>query len=238
MSIISEIMKKWADENEIALDEVQLERFEDYAKILVEWNEKINLTAITEPEEIAVKHFIDSLTVLKAFNIKKNASIIDVGTGAGFPSVPLKIVRDDIQLTMLDSLNKRINFLNQLCDELGIKAETIHSRAEDASRNKPYRESFDIAVSRAVANLPSLCEYCIPFVKKGGSFIAMKGKDGLAELESAKNAISILGGKCKENNDYITLPDGEKRIIFIIDKVQFTPEKYPRRGVKINKLPL
>ena len=110
MSIISETMKKWADENEIALDEVQLEKFEDYAKILVEWNEKINLTAITEPEEIAVKHFIDSLTVLKAFNIKKNASIIDVGTGAGFPSVPLKIVRDDIQLTMLDSLNKRINF--------------------------------------------------------------------------------------------------------------------------------
>ena len=163
MSIISETMKKWADENEIALDEVQLEKFEDYAKILVEWNEKINLTAITEPEEIAVKHFIDSLTVLKAFNIKKNASIIDVGTGAGFPSVPLKIVRDDIQLTMLDSLNKRINFLNQLCDELGIKAETIHSRAEDAVRNKPYRESFDIAVSRAVANLPSLCEYCIPF---------------------------------------------------------------------------
>lgn len=135
MSIISETMKKWADENEIALDEVQLERFEDYAKILVEWNEKINLTAITEPKEIAVKHFIDSLTVLKAFNIKKNASMIDVGTGAGFPSVPLKIVRDDIQLTMLDSLNKRINFLNQLCDELGIKAETIHSRAEDASRN-------------------------------------------------------------------------------------------------------
>lgn len=166
MSIISETMKKWADENEIALDEVQLERFEDYAKILVEWNEKINLTAITEPKEIAVKHFIDSLTVLKAFNIKKNASIIDVGTGAGFPSVPLKIVRNDIQLTMLDSLNKRINFLNQLCDELGIKAETIHSRAEDASRNKPYRESFDIAVSRAVANLPSLCEYCIPFVKR------------------------------------------------------------------------
>ena len=164
MSIISETMKKWADENEIALDEVQLERFEDYAKILVEWNEKINLTAITEPEEIAVKHFIDSLTVLKAYNIKKNASIIDVGTGAGFPSVPLKIVRNDIQLTMLDSLNKRINFLNQLCEELGIKAETIHSRAEDASRNKPYRESFDIAVSRAVANLPSLCEYCIPFV--------------------------------------------------------------------------
>lgn len=238
MSIISETIKKWADENEISLDEVQLEKFEVYARILVEWNEKINLTAITEPKEIAVKHFIDSLTVLKAFNIKNNASMIDVGTGAGFPSVPLKIVRNDIQLTLLDSLNKRINFLNQLCDELDIKAETIHSRAEDAGRSKPYRESFDIAVSRAVANLPSLCEYCIPFVKNGGSFIAMKGKDGLAELESAKNAINILGGKCRENNDYITLPDDEKRIIFIIEKVQFTPEKYPRRGVKINKLPL
>lgn len=238
MSIISETMKKWADENEILLNEVQLEKFEAYARILVEWNEKINLTAITEPKEIAVKHFIDSLTVLKAFKIKKNSSMIDVGTGAGFPSIPLKIVRDDINLTLLDSLNKRINFLNQLCDSLDIKAETIHSRAEDAGRSKPYRESFDIAVSRAVANLTSLCEYCIPFVKKGGLFIAMKGKDGLSELEAAKGAINILGGKCSDKNDYITLPDGEKRIIFIIEKLQFTPEKYPRRGVKINKLPL
>lgn len=238
MSIISETMKIWADENEISISEVQLEKFEAYARILVEWNEKINLTAITEPKEIAVKHFIDSLTVLKAFNIKSNASMIDVGTGAGFPSVPLKIVRDDINLTLLDSLNKRINFLNQLCSELDIKAETIHSRAEDAGRNPSYRESFDIAVSRAVANLPSLCEYCIPFVKKGGAFIAMKGKDGLSELESAKKAIDILGAKCNSKNDYITLPDGEKRIIFIIEKIQFTPEKYPRRGVKINKAPL
>lgn len=238
MSVISETIKVWADENEIAVSEVHLEKFEDYARILVEWNEKINLTAITEPKEIAVKHFIDSLTVLKSFNIKKSSSMIDVGTGAGFPSVPLKIMRDDINLTLLDSLNKRINFLSQLCESLDIKAQTIHSRAEDAGRNPSYREKFDIAVSRAVANLPSLCEYCIPFVKKGGAFIAMKGKDGLSELEAAKNAIGILGAKCSDENDYITLPDGEKRIIFIIKKLQFTPEKYPRRGVKINKNPL
>lgn len=238
MSVISETIKVWADENEISVSEIQLEKFEDYARILVEWNEKINLTAITEPKEIAVKHFIDSLTVFKSFNIKKSSSMIDVGTGAGFPSVPLKIMRDDINLTLLDSLNKRINFLNQLCDSLDIKAQTIHSRAEDAGRNSQYRESFDIAVSRAVANLSSLCEYCIPFVKKGGAFIALKGKDGLSELEAAKNAISILGAKCSDENNYITLPDGEKRIIFIIEKLQFTPEKYPRRGVKINKNPL
>lgn len=238
MSIISETIKIWADENEISLSEVQLEKFETYARVLVEWNEKINLTAITEPKEMAVKHFIDSLTVLKAVDIKNNSSIIDVGTGAGFPSVPLKIVRDDIKLTLLDSLNKRINFLNQLCIELDIKAETIHSRAEDAGRNQSYRESFDISISRAVANLPSLCEYCIPFVKKGGSFIAMKGKDGLAELEAAKNAIKLLGGKAGDENDYISLPDGEKRIIFVIEKTKSTPDKYPRRGVKINKEPL
>lgn len=238
MSIISEMLKKWADENEIILNEIQFEKFEVYAKILVEWNEKINLTAITEPKEIAIKHFIDSLTVLKSFNIKKGSSMIDVGTGAGFPSVPLKILRDDINLTLLDSLNKRINFLNQLCESLDIKAQTIHSRAEEAGRNPIYREKFDIAVSRAVANLPSLCEYCIPFVKKGGAFIAMKGKDGLSELQSAEKAIDILGARCNNKNDYITLPDGEKRIIFIIEKIQFTPEKYPRRGVKINKEPL
>lgn len=238
MSVISETMKIWAEKNEIPLNEIQLEKFEAYAKILIEWNEKINLTAITEPKEIAVKHFIDSLTVLKKFDIKQGASIIDVGTGAGFPSVPLQIVRDDINLTLLDSLNKRLIFLNELCQILNIKAETIHSRAEDAGRNPVYREKFDIAVSRAVANLPSLCEYCIPFVKKGGAFIAMKGKDGLAELESSKKAIDILGAECNNNNEYITLPNGEKRIIFVIKKVKPTSEKYPRRGVKINKEPL
>lgn len=238
MSIISETMKVWADENEISLSDVHLEKFEAYAKILVEWNEKINLTAITEPNEIAVKHFIDSLTILKKFDIKNNLSMIDVGTGAGFPSVPLKIVRDDINLTLLDSLNKRLIFLNQLCKSLDIKAETVHFRAEDAGRNPIYREKFDVAVSRAVANLPSLCEYCIPFVKRGGVFIAMKGKDGLAEFETAKKAIDILGARCSNENEYITLPNDEKRIIFIIDKIKPTPERYPRRGVKISKEPL
>lgn len=238
MSIISETLKKWADENEIALDEIQLEKFEMYSRLLVEWNEKINLTAITEPSEIAVKHFIDSLTVLKGYDIKNGASLIDIGTGAGFPSVPLKILRGDIQLTLLDSLNKRLIFLKELCAGLNIEAKMVHARAEEAGRNPLYREKYDIAVSRAVANLPSLCEYCIPFVKKGGVFISMKGKDGLSELENARSAVDILGGRLESNNEYIYLPNGEQRIIFVIEKIKNTPEKYPRRGVKISKNPL
>lgn len=238
MSIISETLRIWADENEISLNDIQLEKFEVYARLLVEWNEKINLTAITEPKDIAIKHFIDSLTVINRYDIKQASKVIDVGTGAGFPSVPLKILRNDIQLTLLDSLKKRLIFLQELCSELNIEAETIHARAEEAGRLKEYREKYDIAVSRAVANLPSLCEYCIPFVKKGGVFISMKGKDGLSELKSAQAAINTLGGRCNGDNEYITLPDGEKRIIFVIEKTTNTPEKYPRRGVKINKEPI
>lgn len=238
MSIISENLNAWSEKNEICLNNIQLEKFEIYARLLVEWNERINLTAIIEPKEIAVKHFIDSLTVLKRYDINQGAKMIDVGTGAGFPSIPLKILRDDIQLTLLDSLNKRLIFLKELCSELDIEAETIHARAEEAGKLKEHREKYDIAVSRAVANLPSLCEYCMPFVKKGGVFISMKGKDGLSELESAEAAIKILGGRCNRDNEYITLPDGEKRIIFVIDKTTSTPEKYPRRGVKINKEPI
>lgn len=228
MSVISETIKAWSLENEIAIDEVQLEKLEAYARILVEWNEKINLTAITEPKEIAVKHFIDSLTVFKTADIKLHASVIDVGTGAGFPSVPMKILREDLELTLLDSLNKRISFLKYLCAELDIKAEAIHSRAEDAGRSPLYREKFDVSISRAVANLPLLCNYCMPLVKKGGLFIAMKGKNGMEELEAARGEISAMGGKCRES-DYISLPDGEKRIIFVIDKLRPTPGKYPTK---------
>lgn len=238
MSEISEILKAWAEDNEIPMNEVQLEKFEMYAQLLVEWNEKINLTAITEPKEIAVKHFIDSLTILTNCEIKHGARMIDVGTGAGFPSIPIKLLRNDVQLTLLDSLNKRLVFLRNLCEKLGIDAVTVHARAEEAGRLKEHREQYDIAVSRAVANLPSLCEYCMPFVKKGGAFVAMKGKDGFSELKVAKNAINTLGGTYEGNGEYITLPNGEKRIIFVIKKINATPEKYPRRGVKINKEPI
>lgn len=233
--MISELLKKWCSENNIKIDSVQLEQFERYAALLKEWNEKMNLTAITDDEGIAVKHFIDSITLLKFADIK--GSVIDIGTGAGFPGIPLKIMLPDIELTLLDSLNKRLVFLDTVCRELDIQAELIHSRAEESSLKAEYREQYDFAVSRAVANLPALCEYCIPYVKRGGVFISMKGPDGENELAAAENAIAILGGKA-EDVRLLTLPDESSRTVITIKKVKSTPEKYPRRGQKINKSPL
>lgn len=237
MSIISEKLLAWAGSKKIELSDEQLNSFEKYAELLTDWNTRVNLTAITEPSEIAEKHFIDSLTVASACNIKHGASIIDVGTGAGFPGIPLKILRDDIDLTLLDSLNKRIVFLDYVCSQISIKAETIHGRAEEMSQTPQYREKFDLAVSRAVANLPALCEYCLPFVKVGGMFVSMKGPDGIQEFEKSQNAISILGGKIKEIKK-LKLPNKEERTIIMIEKIKNTPLKYPRRGVKISKQPL
>ncbi len=235
--MISEILQKWCSENSLLISEEQKTAFEQYAKMLVEWNKKINLTAITEENEIAVKHFADSISVLKYSDIKQGASVIDIGTGAGFPGVPIKIMRDDINLTLLDSLNKRLIFLDEVCKAVNIKADIIHSRAEEGSQKTQYREKYDIALSRAVANLPALCEYCMPYVKTGGAFIAMKGADGENELENAKNAISLLGGKV-ERTEKLILPDNSTRIIITIRKIKSTPTKYPRRSVKINKQPL
>ncbi|MGN1458034.1 MAG: 16S rRNA (guanine(527)-N(7))-methyltransferase RsmG [Acutalibacteraceae bacterium] len=235
--MISEILEKWCAENNISISDTQKQKFETYAKLLSEWNEKINLTAITEDTEVAVKHFIDSITLLKYTDIKENASVIDIGTGAGFPGIPLKIMRDDINLTLLDSLNKRLVFLDEVCNTIEIKAQTVHSRAEEGGQNPKFREKYDVAVSRAVANLPALCEYCMPYVKVGGVFISMKGSDGENELENAKNAIAILGGKT-ESCKTLTLPDGSTRTIITIKKIQPIPQKYPRRSVKINKQPL
>lgn len=235
--MISEILEKWCTENNISISDTQKQKFETYAKLLSEWNEKINLTAITEDTEVAIKHFIDSITLLKYTDIKENASVIDIGTGAGFPGIPLKIMRDDINLTLLDSLNKRLVFLDEVCNTIDIKAQTVHSRAEEGGQNPKFREKYDVAVSRAVANLPALCEYCMPYVKVGGVFISMKGSDGENELENAKNAIAILGGKT-ESCKTLTLPDGSTRTIITIKKIQPIPQKYPRRSVKINKQPL
>lgn len=237
MELPKESLKKQAQEYEIDLSIKQLNFMEIYANTLAEWNEKINLTAITQPEEIAVKHFLDSLLLLHTVHVSQNASIIDVGTGAGFPSVPCKIVREDIKLTLLDSLNKRILFLNTLCEALNIEAQTIHARAEEAGRNPKLREHYDIATARAVASMRELCEYCLPFVKVGGVFAALKGYEIDEELAAAKNAIKLLGGEIVKVEKYI-LPDDSKRSIVIVKKISQTPTKYPRQSAKIAKTPL
>lgn len=169
------------------------EKFKIYCNFMVEYNKNVNLTAITEPEEIWLKHFADSILLMKYVEIPENASLIDIGTGAGFPSVPLKIYRNDIKLTMLDSLNKRIRFLNELCERLSIETETVHGRAEEYGRKTEFRERYDIAVARAVASMPSLSEYCLPFVKTGGIFAAMKGPN--EDAGNAENAVKILGSE-------------------------------------------
>lgn len=219
------------------LTENQVENFFKYMNLLLEWNEKINLTAITDVDDIILKHFIDSMTVLKY--IEKDKSIIDVGTGAGFPGIPIAIMREDVKITLLDSLNKRINFLNEVCSELKINnIETIHGRAEEAGQNKQYREKYDIAVSRAVANMTTLSEYLIPFVKVGGICICMKGSEINHELEQAKFAIKELGGKI-EKVEKFNLPDSDiERNIVIIKKIKPTPNRYPRKAGMPSKMPI
>ena len=212
----------------IELTEEQLEKFYLYMNILLKWNEKINLTAITNEEEIILKHFVDSLTINKY--IEDSKSLIDVGTGAGFPGIPIKILRQDLKITLLDSLNKRINFLNEVIEKLELKnIECIHGRAEEFGKNKNYREKYDISTSRAVANMSTLSEYLIPFVKIGGKVLAMKGDKAEEELEEAKKAIKLLGGKV-ENIDNFYLPNSDiKRSIIIIKKIEKTEMKFPRK---------
>ena len=217
------------------LDDVALKRLEKYADLLVEWNEKINLTAIVDPEGIAVKHFLDCLMIFKYIDIPKGASVIDIGTGAGFPGVVIKIARPDIKLTLMDSLQKRINFLDTLCSELGLEVTTVHSRAEDITPKQ--REGYDFAVARAVANMRVLTEYCLPYVKVGGSFVAMKGSTAAEEVKEATKAISTLGGKL-EAEDLFELPEFGGRGIINVKKISQTPTKYPRNSGKISKQPL
>lgn len=221
----------------IPLNEKQLSQFLDYADILREWNEKINLTAITDDEGIATKHFLDSLTAFKTGVVK--GKVIDVGTGAGFPGLVLKIANPEIELTLLDSLNKRIVFLNDVCERLSIgDVETVHARAEDGGRDRKYRGQFDTVVSRAVARLSVLSEWCMPFLKQGGYFLALKGPLADAELNDARRAVKILGGKIEDVMEAdIPFTDLKHKII-IIKKVGQTPLKYPRKSGIATKTPI
>lgn len=237
MSEFQKILTDTLSAFDIVLTENQLAQLKQYYELLIEWNEKMNLTALTAPEDVALKHFADSLLLLCYCDIEKEARVIDVGTGAGFPGMVLKIARPDIQLTLLDSLQKRLGFLDEVCNELGFDdVELIHSRAEDGSRTE-LRESFDIAVSRAVASLNTLCEYDMPYVKVGGRFIAMKGKEAQEEMVAAENAIHTLGGKLLQKHDFILGEAGERSIIEI-KKIAATPDAYPRRSKHIKNKPL
>lgn len=231
--MIKDLLLNFIKDYKITLTENQYEQFQKYFELLVEWNEKMNLTAITDESGVALKHFADSLSLLNFVDILQNSSLADVGTGAGFPGVVLKIARPDIKLTLIDSLNKRLVFLNEVCSQLGIDAELIHSRAEDGARDEKLRESFDFVASRAVARMNVLSEYCLPYVKVGGAFCAMKGAQANEEFKESLNAINTLGGKL-ENKYFFELPEnGGERAIAVVRKVRNTPQKYPRQSGKI-----
>lgn len=231
--MIKDLLQNYIKDYKITLTENQYEQFQKYFELLAEWNEKMNLTAITDESGVALKHFADSLSLLNFVDIPQNSSLADVGTGAGFPGVVLKIARPDIKLTLIDSLKKRLVFLNEVCSQLGIDAELIHSRAEDGARDEKLRESFDFAVSRAVARMNVLSEYCLPYVKVGGAFCAMKGAQANEEFKESLNAINTLGGKL-EKKYFFELPEnGGERAIAVVRKVKNTPQKYPRQSGKI-----
>lgn len=231
--MIKDLLQNYIKDYKITLTENQYEQFQKYFELLVEWNEKMNLTAITDESGVALKHFADSLSLLNFVDIPQNSTLADVGTGAGFPGVVLKIARPDIKLTLIDSLKKRLVFLGEVCAQLGIEAELIHSRAEDGARDEKLRESFDFAVSRAVARMNVLSEYCLPYVKVGGAFCAMKGAQANEEFKESLNAINTLGGKL-EKKYFFELPEnGGERAIAVVRKVKNTPQKYPRQSGKI-----
>lgn len=226
--IISEFQKC-----NIELSQDKADKLLKLYEFLVEYNQNVNLTAITDFEEVVVKHFIDSVLPFSMIDIKENSSFIDVGTGAGFPSIPLMIVRPDLKGTLLEALNKRCVFLEKACDLTEVDAKVVHGRAEDYAKEK--REAFDFATARAVAAMPVLCEYCIPYVKTGGRFIALKSVN--EDETQCEKAVNVLGGKIAEIKDY-TITNGDSRRLFVIDKVSQTPTKYPRNPSMIKKKPL
>ena len=223
----------------VELSEHQVKQFLKYYELLVEWNEFMNLTAITDYDEVMKKHFVDSLSLIKTYDIKKSIRLIDVGTGAGFPGLALKIAYPNFKVTLLDSLNKRIKFLDEVIMQLGLTdIETVHGRAEDFAKPDKLREKFDVVVSRAVANLTSLSEYCLPYVKVGGEFISYKSEKMSEEMENAKKAISVLGGKFDRSTEF-NLPESDiYRNLVVIKKVKETPKKYPRKAGLPTKEPI
>jgi len=242
ISFLSELF----DKSGIVLTKRQLCQFLDYYKLLVEWNEKINLTSITEFNEVCLKHFLDSVSIINAFSscdemisFFSGKSIVDVGTGAGFPGIPLKILIPDLSVTLMDSLDKRIKFLNTVIENLELdNIVAIHGRVEDLAVDTLYREQFDFSTARAVASLPVLCEYCLPFVKTGGFFIAYKSEKANKELLLSQNAIDVLGGKFDRNCSFDLYSTDNKRNILFIQKISNTPGKYPRKAGKPVKKPL
>ena len=248
MSEFVQVLRGLARTADMELTEVQLEQFARYYELLIEWNDRVNLTAITELREVAIKHFVDSLSVARFVDDYSNrqplrattgVSLIDVGTGAGFPGIPLKIVRPQIKLTLLDSLNKRLKFLQAVVAELGlVDVELVHGRAEEAGCNQKYRDGFDIATARAVARLNVLAELCLPFVKPGGIFIAQKGAAAADEISESVRALQVLGGKisCVSN---VKLPELEDaRTIIVVSKLVRTPKGFPRNPGTPNRQPL
>ena len=222
---------------EITVDEVAFSRLDSFAEMLIETNKSFNLTAIKEPDDVTVKHFADCLSIFKYVDISENAKVIDVGTGAGFPGLVLKLYRPDIQMTFLDSTKKRLGFIENVLNECGIKGDILHMRAEEAAQLSKYREKYDFATARAVAALPVLSEYCLPFVKVGGSFVSMKSAESNEEISEAKKAINVLGGKIEEDILFNLVENMPRRIIRIKKNSQ-TPTKYPRPSAQISKKPL
>lgn len=223
----------------IHITEMQIRQFLTYYEMLTEWNEVMNLTAITEYEDVIKKHFVDSVSLVKACDLSGSLSVIDIGTGAGFPGLALKIAFPDLNVILLDSLNKRIRFLNEVIEKLGLQGiEAVHGRAEDYAKQDKYREGFDLCVSRAVANLSTLSEYCLPFVKVGGLFVSYKSEKVSEELRSAEHAISLLGGKVEKQVEF-TLPDSDiYRNLLVVKKRKNTPSQYPRKAGLPGKEPL
>ena len=234
-----ELLKSSAASIGVELSDIQISQFIKYHEILVEWNSFMNLTGITEYEEVVQKHFVDSLALCKALDVNQISSLIDIGTGAGFPGIPLKIAYPHLKVTLLDSLQKRIKFLDEVVMQLGLKdVETIHGRAEDYAKPSMKRESYDMCVSRAVANLASLSEYCLPYVKVGGYFVPYKSGKVDEELEESKKAVFLLGGKIEEEVKF-NLPDSDiSRSLIKIRKSSSTPKKYPRKSGLATKEPI
>lgn len=236
-------LKEEIEKTGIQLDDVQVGKFLLYYELLIEWNNVMNLTAITDYKEVVQKHFVDSLALIKAIDIQYvqtgNKSLIDIGTGAGFPGIPLKIVFPKLKITLLDSLNKRIKFLNEVIEKLEMNDITaIHGRAEDYAKQKDYREQYDICVSRAVANLATLSEYCLPYVKKEGYFISYKSEDIEKEIDDSRNAVNMLGGKIEDIVKFNLTDTDIRRAIVKIKKEKPTNKKYPRKAGMPTKEPL